>query len=152
MKFKLDLLNKNFLVNLSTIYRPKHFHQLMIKAVLLSRLAMTQDSIRNTHTQMLWKKCFRVKHSRSWLQNMVKTSSQRLMLHYTKLFITLVYSTKEIAMQLYTQFLPLSAHVTEPLNMRTRAYQGSSYTHNTYQTNFIHSWTVLQIQLIYHYN
>ena len=25
----------------------------MIKAVLLSRLAMTQDSIRNTHTQMI---------------------------------------------------------------------------------------------------
>ena len=32
---------------------------LMIKAVLLSRLAMTQDSIRNTHTQMLWEKGFR---------------------------------------------------------------------------------------------
>ena len=32
---------------------------LMIKAVLLSKLAMTQDSIRNTHTQMLWEKGFR---------------------------------------------------------------------------------------------
>ena len=31
----------------------------MIKAVLLSGLAMTQDSIRNTHTQMLWEKGFR---------------------------------------------------------------------------------------------
>ena len=31
----------------------------MIKAVLLSRLAMTQDSIINTHTQMLWEKGFR---------------------------------------------------------------------------------------------
>ena len=31
----------------------------LIKAVLLSRLAMTQDSIRNTHTQMLWEKGFR---------------------------------------------------------------------------------------------
>ena len=34
-------------------------NKLMIKAVLLSRLAMTQDSIRNTHTQMLWEKGFR---------------------------------------------------------------------------------------------
>ena len=32
---------------------------LMIKAVLLSRLAITQDNIRNTHTQMLWEKGFR---------------------------------------------------------------------------------------------
>ena len=38
-------------------YRIKYI--LMIKAVLLSRLAMTQDSIRNTHAQMLWEKGFR---------------------------------------------------------------------------------------------
>ena len=35
------------------------FKMNVIKAVLLSRLAMTQDSIRNTHTQMLWEKGFR---------------------------------------------------------------------------------------------
>ena len=36
-----------------------NFKELMIKAVLLSRLVMTQDSIRNTHMQMLWEKGFR---------------------------------------------------------------------------------------------
>ena len=88
--------------------------KLMIKAVLLSRLAVTQDSIRNTHTQMLWEKGFRGETLPVLVKkNMVKTSSQRLMLHYTKLSITLVYITKEIAMQLYTQLLPLSAHATE---------------------------------------
>ena len=86
---------------------------LMIKAFLLSRLAITQDSIRNTHTQMLWEKGFRGETLPVLLTNMVKTSSHRLMLHYTKFSITLVYITKEIAMQLYTQLLPLSAHATE---------------------------------------
>ena len=85
----------------------------MIKAVLLSRLAMTQDSIRNTHTQMLWEKGFPGETLPVLVTKYVKTSSQRLMLHYTKLSITLVYITKEIAMQLYTQLLPLSAHATE---------------------------------------
>ena len=74
---------------------------------------MTQDSIRNTHTQMLREKGFRGETLPVLVTNMVKTSSQRLMLHYTKLSITLVYITKEIAMQLYTQLLPLSAHATE---------------------------------------
>ena len=37
-----------------------------------------------------------------------QTSSKRLMLHYIRLFIRLVYITKEIATQMYTQFLPFS--------------------------------------------
>ena len=57
---------------------------------------MTQDSIRNTRTQMLREKGFRGETLPVLVTNMVKTSSQRLMLHYTKLSITLVYITKEI--------------------------------------------------------
>ena len=40
-------------------YDRRHTTLLMNKAVLLPRLEMTQDSIRNTHTQMLWEKEFR---------------------------------------------------------------------------------------------
>ena len=80
-----------------------------------------------------------------------KTSSQRLMLHYTRLFIRLLYIKGDSYATVHT--VPSVKRTRDrTLNMRTRAYQGDSYTLNTYQTNFIHSWTVLQIQLIYHYN
>ena len=113
---------------------------------------MERDNIRNTHTQVLWEKGFR---GETLLVLVTKYGQKR---HpkdscYIILDCSLdCYISKEIAMQLYTQFLPFKRTRDRTLNMRTRAYQGDSYTLNTYQTNFIHSWTVLQIQLIYHYN
>ena len=51
------------------------------------------------------------------------------MLHYTKLSITLVYITKEIAMQLYTQLLPLSAHAhTKDIAILTIPIRPTLYT------------------------
>ena len=125
----------------------------MIKAVLWSRLAMMRDNIRNTHTQVLWEKGFRGETQTPGLGYKIwsKTSSQRLMLHYTRLFIRLLYIKGDSYATVHT--VPSVKRTRDrTLNMRTRAYQGDSYTLNTYQTNFIHSWTVLQIQLIYHYN
>ena len=85
----------------------------MIKAVLWSRLAMTRGSIRNTHTQVLWEKGFRGETVPVLVTKYGQKVIPNLMLHYTRLIIRLVYITKDIAMQLYTQFLPFSAHATE---------------------------------------
>ena len=85
----------------------------MIKAVLWSRLAMMRDNIRNTHTLVLWEKGFR---GETLLVLVTKYGQKR---HpkdscYIILDCSLdCYISKEIAMQLYTQFLPLSAHATE---------------------------------------
>ena len=73
------------------------------------------------------------------------------MLHYTRLFIRLLYIKGDSYATVHT-VSSVKRTRDRTLNMRTRAYQGDSYTLNTYQTNFIHNWTVLQIQLIYHYN
>ena len=44
----------------------------MIKAVLWSRLAMMRGNIRNTHTRKFGgRRGFGVKHSWSWLQNII---------------------------------------------------------------------------------
>ena len=73
------------------------------------------------------------------------------MLHYTRLFIRLLYIKGDSYATVHT-VPPVKRTHDRTLNMRTRAYQGDSYTLNTYQTDFIHSWTVPQIQLIYQYN
>ena len=66
------------------------------------------------------------------------------MLHYTRLFIRLLYIKGDSYATVHT--VPSVMRTRDrTLNMRTRAYQGDSYTLNTYQTNFIHSWKVLQI-------
>ena len=86
---------------------------LMIKAVLWSRLAMMRDNISYTHTQVLWEKGFR---GDTLLVLVAKYGQKR---HpkdscYIILDCSLdCYISKEIAMQLYTQFFPLSAHPTE---------------------------------------
>ena len=125
----------------------------MIKAVLWSRLAMMRDNIRNTHMQVLWEKRFRGETLLVLVTKYhhTKTSSQRLMLHYTRLLIRLLYIKGDSYATVHTA--PSVKRTRDRTsNMHTRAYQGGSYTLNTYQTNFIHSWTVLQIQLFYHYN
>ena len=87
--------------------------KLMIKGVLWSRLAMMRDNIRNTHTQVLWEKGFR---GETLLVLVTKYGQKR---HpkdscYIILNCSLDCSlSKEIAIQLYTQFFPLSAHATE---------------------------------------
>ena len=64
------------------------------------------------------------------------------MLHYTRLLIRLLYIKEASYATVHT--VPSVKHARDrTLNMRTRAYQGDSYTLNTYQTEFIHSWTVL---------
>ena len=84
----------------------------MIKAVLRSRLAIMRDNIRNTHTQVLSEKGF-------WGETLVLVTKYGQRRHpkdscYIILDCSLdCYISKEIAMQLYTQFLPLSAHATE---------------------------------------
>ena len=99
-----------FLFALNRIY-----NILMIKAVLWSRLAMVRHNIRNTHTQVLWEKGFQ---GETLLVLVTKYGQKR---HpedscYIILDCSLdCYISMEIAMQLYTQFLPLSAHTTERL-------------------------------------
>ena len=68
------------------------------------------------------------------------------MLHYTRLFIRLLYIKGDSYATVHrVHFVKRTRDRT--LNMRTRAYQGDRYTLNTYQTNFIHSWTVLQFRM-----
>ena len=81
----------------------------MIKAVLWSRLAMTRGSVRNTHTQVLWQKGFQGETLPVLVTKYGENVIPKLVLHHTRLFIRLVYITVEM----YTQFLPLSAHATE---------------------------------------
>ena len=90
-----------------------NIEHLMIKAVLWSRLAMVRHNIRNTHTQVLWEKGFQ---GETLLVLVTKYGQKR---HpedscYIILDCSLdCYISMEIAMQLYTQFLSLSAHTTE---------------------------------------
>ena len=108
-----EVKNDTFLVVLKRGAKAHLVLSLMIKAVLWSRLAMMRDNIRNTHTQVLWEKGFR---GETLLVLVTKYGQKR---HpkdscYIILDCSLdCYISKEIAMQLYTQFLPLSAHATE---------------------------------------
>ena len=77
----------------------------MIKAVLWSRLAMMRDNIRNTHTQ-----AFVGEGVSGWntpglgYKIWSKTSSQRLMLHYTRLFIRLLYIKEDSYATVHSSF------------------------------------------------
>ena len=85
----------------------------MIKAVLWPRLAMILDNIRNTHTQVLWEKGFRGK---TLLVLVTKYGQKRHPKDSCYIILDCsvdCYTSNQIAMQLYTQSLPLSAHATE---------------------------------------
>ena len=73
---------------------------------------MMRDNIRNTHTQVLWEKGSRETHQ------VLATKYGQKRHPKDSCYIILdcsldCYISKKLAMQLYTQFLPLSTHATE---------------------------------------